>query len=75
MKHKKLWDVLIVETKSRKIESVAGTDLPESGSFHTVDKRLLTVADRINDNYFVVAVDAGQFKKGAVLPNDVEKYG
>jgi len=73
-KARPLWDVFIVETQTRKIDTVAGTSLPESGSFHTVDKRLGIVADRINDGYFVVAVEAGKFKKDDVLPVDVETF-
>ena len=69
-----LWDVFIYEYKTRKIESVAGTNLPESGSFHTVEKRLDTVVGRLNDNYGVIAVPAGTHKKGDVLSKNVQTY-
>lgn len=70
----KRWDVFIYEYATRKIESVAGTNLPESGSFHTVGKRVDTVCGRLNDAFGVIAVPAGQFNKGDVLPKDVEEY-
>ena len=72
--NEKRWDVLIIEDATRKVQSVAGTDLKESGSFHTVGKRLDTVAERLNDAYSAVAVPAGKFQKFDVLPNDVEEY-
>ena len=71
---RKLWDVFIYAFKTRKIESQAGKDLPETGSFHTVEKRIDTVCGRLNDSYGVIAVPAGKFKKDAVLPKDVEEY-
>jgi hypothetical protein len=70
----KRWDVLIIEDATRKVETVAGTNLPEKGSFHTVGKRLETVCVRINDNFDAIAVPAGKFKKGDVIPQDVEEY-
>ena len=70
----KRWDVFIYEYATRQIESVAGTDLPETGGFHTVEKRIDTVCGRLNDSYGVIAVPAGQFKKGDVIPKDVEEY-
>ena len=71
---KPLWDVFIYEYATRKIDTKVGENLPESGSFHTVDKRIDTVLGRLNDHYGVIAVPAGQFKKGDVLPQDVEEY-
>ena len=68
------WDVFIYEYATRKIESVAGRDLPASGSFHTVGKRIETVLGRLNDNYGVTAVPSGRFQKGDVLPRDVEEF-
>lgn len=73
MSDRKLFDVVIYEVETREIESIAGTDLPESGSFHTVDKRIETVWPRLNDYYSVCAVDAGKFKKGDVLPLEADR--
>jgi hypothetical protein len=68
-----LWDVFIYEIETRKIVSVPGVNMRESGGFHTVNKRLDTVAPRLNDRYDLMAVPAGKFKRGDVLPEDVEK--
>jgi len=70
----KRWDVFIIENASRRVQSVAGTDMKESGSFHTVGKRLDTVADRLNDAYSVIAVPAGKFTVDSVIPDGVEEY-
>ena len=67
---KPLYDVVIYEIATRKIESMAGTSLPTEGSFHTVGKRLETVSTRINDRYDVLAVAAGKYQKGDILPED-----
>ncbi len=64
---KKLFDVVIYKIETRVIDTIAGTDLPDAGSFHTVGKRIETVAPRLNDNYNVCAVPAGKYKKGDVL--------
>ena len=66
---KELFDVVIYEIATRKIDTIAGTNLPESGSYHTVDKRIETVWPRLNDAYSVRAVEAGKYVKGDVLPD------
>jgi len=71
MNNEKRYDVVIFEIATRKIDTIAGTDLPESGSFHTVDKRIDTVLPRLNDAYNVVAVEAGKYRKGDIL-NELE---
>ncbi len=68
------WDVFIYNIETREIVSEAGENLPETGSFHTVEKRIETVIGRINDAYSVDAVPTGKFKKGDILPKDVETY-
>jgi len=70
----KTWDVFIFEYGSRKIETLAGSDLPEAGSFHTVQKRIDTVLPRLSDKFGVIAVPAGQFKVGDLIPQGVEEY-
>lgn len=62
------FDVVIYEIKTRKVESIAGRDMKESGSFHTVDKRLATVSERLNEHYDCMAVPAGKYNKGDILP-------
>lgn len=71
MSNRPLFDVVIYEIQTREVDAIAGTNLPESGSFHTVDKRIDTVMPRLNELYSVCAVDAGKYKKGDVLPPDV----
>lgn len=65
---KELFDVVIYQISTREIDTIAGRDLPESGSFHTVGKRLETVYPRLNDAYGCCAVEAGKYAKGDVLP-------
>ena len=65
-----LFDVVIYEISTGKIETFAGKDLPsEQGrhGFHTVEKRQKTVETRINDHYDVMVVPAGKYQKGDVL--------
>ena len=52
----------------------AGDKCPKAPNFHTVEKRIDTVCGRLNDKFGVIAVPAGKFKKGDVLPKDVEEY-
>lgn len=65
---RELYDVVIYERATKKIDTIAGKDLPEEGSFHTVGKRMETVLERINEAYGVRAVEAGKYAKGDVLP-------
>ena len=62
-----LYDVVVFEVASRKVDHIAGRNLTDKG-FHTVDRRLQTVAGRLNDNYDVEAVPAGRYKPGDILP-------
>lgn len=67
----KRWDVVVFDMATRKVVSVAGTDLPESGSFHTVDKRVDTVLGRINlHNFSVAKVPPGKYGLNSVLEED-----
>lgn len=70
MSDEKLYDVVIYEIATREIDTIAGAGLPESGSFHTVDKRLATVAPRLNGSYSCCAVEAGKYCVGDILPRD-----
>lgn len=65
---KRLYDVVIYEIATRKVDTIAGKDLPESGSFHTVGKRLETVLPRLNEYYSCRSVEAGKYQVGDVLP-------
>lgn len=66
----KLYDVVIYELATRKVDTIAGVALPESGSFHTVDKRLDTVMSRLNEYYSCRAVETGKYRVGDVLPSE-----
>jgi putative intracellular protease/amidase len=70
MATEKRFDVVIFEIETRKVESIAGRDMREEGGFHTVDKRLATVSERLNEHYDVMAVPAGKYNKGDVLPEE-----
>jgi hypothetical protein len=67
-----LYDVVIYEKATRKIDAVIGTNL-KSWDGHgtgrnTAELRVQTGLERINENYGCIEVDAGKYKKGDVLP-------
>lgn len=62
------FDVVIYELESGRVDTIAGQDMPlDSGSFHTADKRLMTVLPRLNEHYSARIVPAGKYGKGDVL--------
>lgn len=67
MKTETLFDVVIYEIDSRRVDTIAGKNLRESGSFHTADKRLDTVLPRLNDQYSAAIVPAGKYSVGSVI--------
>lgn len=62
-----LFDVVIYEIDSRKVVTIVGRGLTEKG-FHSVDRRIETVNQRLNEAYDVVSVPAGFCKEGYILP-------
>lgn len=61
-------DIVMYEIATRKVISIAGTNLTDKG-FHTIDRRIETVLAHINtDLYDVQAVPAGSLKVGDILP-------
>ena len=60
-------DVVIFEVATRKVTNIVGRNLTDKG-FHTVEKRLETVAGRLNEHYDVEAVPAGSLNVGDVVP-------
>ncbi len=64
---KKLWDVVIYEIATGKIDTIAGKDMVKTGSFHTVEKRINTLLPRLNEQYSVKALPAGKYKVGDVI--------
>jgi hypothetical protein len=65
------YDVLIYNMETNIVDTVAGTDLPIKGSFHTVRKRVDAAHDRINlDRYSVLTLPTGRRKKGDLLTQE-----
>jgi len=66
-----LYDVVIYEKSTGKIESIIGTNMKScdgcGSGRNTAELRVQTGQDRINDLYECVMVDAGKFKKGDVV--------
>jgi hypothetical protein len=66
-KNQKLWDVIIVEIATGKVDSIAGSSMQRSTGFHNAEKRMETVLGRINERYTVMIVPAGKVKVGGVI--------
>lgn len=58
----KLFDVIIYEFATGKVESIVGEKMERSTGFYNAEKRQLTALDRINDNYGVEIVETGEYK-------------
>jgi hypothetical protein len=56
------WDVLVIELKTRVVQSVVGERMREVEA----NRRQATVTPRLNDDYEVVQAPAGQYKLGDV---------
>lgn len=61
------YDVVIYNIETKKIESIAGSDLPMCSGFHSASKRLATVAPRLNEHYDCSIVPSGKYKEGDTL--------
>jgi hypothetical protein len=59
-----LFDVIIYDIETKKVVSVTGRNLRETG-YYNVDKRLETTLSRINGGYNAVAVPAGSYETGS----------
>ena len=62
-----LFDVVIYEMKSKRIDSIVGEKLFREKGFYNAEKRQLTALGRINDAYDAVIVPTGKYKKGDTL--------
>ena len=62
----KLYDVIIYEYATGKVESVPGKSMRMHKGYHNAEKRLDTVLSRINDAYSAAIVDEGKYKKGDI---------
>jgi hypothetical protein len=62
-----LYDVVIYEIATRKIDTIAGKNLHHDSGHFNAERRLDTVLLRLNDRYNAEIVEAGKHQKGDVL--------
>lgn len=66
------FDVVIFDMESRKVESIAGTNLRRDGGTYNAERRLETALGRINlDRYSAEIVPTGVYAVGSILPETV----
>lgn len=69
---KELYDVVIYEKATRKIDAVIGTKMKSwdgnGGGRNTAELRMQTGQEQINERYDCIMVEAGKYQKGDVLP-------
>ena len=65
-----LYDVVIYEKETKRIDTIAGAGLEMCGVRNSVEVRVATILPRINDRYDVTSVPAGKYVKGQVLEED-----
>ena len=64
-----LFDVVIFDMESRKVESVVGKALRRNAGTYNAEQRLETALNRINlDRYSAEIVPAGKYDIGSTLP-------
>ena len=63
------WDVVIVETATRKVTAIAGANL----SGESLERRQNTVAERLDAHHAVHQVPTGRYKLNDVLDEDSTK--
>jgi hypothetical protein len=72
--NEQLYDVVIYEKATRKIDAIIGKDLKcwdgQGSGRNTAELRVQTGQERINERYGCRMVAAGQYQNGDVLPND-----
>jgi hypothetical protein len=61
-----LRDVVIYHYETKKIASIVGTNLPQTGHYN-VERRIETALSRCNENYGAIDVPPGRYKVGDVL--------
>jgi hypothetical protein len=65
-----LFDVVIYDMETRRVESIVGKSLRRDGGTYNAERRLETAFGRINlDRYSADIVPAGKFEVGSVLPS------
>ena len=69
---KELYDVVIYEKATRKIDAIIGTKMKSwdgnGGGRNTAELRMQTGQEQINERYDCIMVEAGKYQKGDVLP-------
>ena len=64
-----LFDVVIFDMETRKVESVVGKALRKNTGHYNAERRLESAFNRINlDRYRADIVPAGKYEVGSVLP-------
>ena len=70
-----LYDVVIYEKATRKIDAVIGKDMKRwdghGSERNTAELRVQTGQERINDHYDCEMVVAGKYQRGDVLPDEL----
>jgi hypothetical protein len=62
-----LYDVVIYEVATMKIDTIAGKDLSLFTGHYNAERRVETVEQRINERYSVGIIKAGTHVKGDVI--------
>lgn len=73
MANSQLYDVVVYNIKTRKINTIAGKDMRYNTGFYNAEKRIETVREQLNDRYSAAIVKAGLYQKGDKLPKDAEQ--
>ena len=62
-----LFDVVIYEIATRKINQIAGEKMRMDEGFYNAEKRRETASERLNIGYDAAIVESGKYKKGDTL--------
>ena len=62
-----LYDVVIYEIETSRIDTIVGKEMKKNTGFYNAEKRVATTLERINNNYSIEIVEAGKYKKGDIL--------
>lgn len=63
----RLWDVVIVEIATGKVESIVGKSMYRTKGFYNAEKRAESAISRLNDNFTARIVPTGKYPVGSVL--------
>ena len=70
MSSEALYDVVIFERATGRVETIIGKHLRHDTSFHTAEKRYETALSRINSAYDVAIVEARRYVTGEILARE-----